>query len=87
MNSPINTPWKKVVQVRPLENFSLELIWEDNKKSQIGLDELIQKKELLWRLRYPRYFRQVAVDELGGILGPEGEDLSPEFLLHHCCRP
>ncbi|EMS77392.1 DUF2442 domain-containing protein [Desulfotignum phosphitoxidans] len=26
---------------------------------------------------------QVAVDELGGIFWPEGEDLSPEFLLHH----
>jgi hypothetical protein len=59
------------------------LIWEDGMTSVIELNELIQGKEILWRLRYPRYFSQAAVDELGGICWPEGEDLSPEFLLHH----
>lgn len=83
MSCQIKTPWKKVIQVRPLDNFSLELIWEDGMTSVIELSELIHGKKVLWRLRYPRYFSQVAVDELGGICWPEGEDLSPEFLLHH----
>jgi hypothetical protein len=83
MSCQIKTPWKKVIQVRPLDNFSLELIWEDGMTSVIELSELIHGKKVLWRLRYPRYFRQAAVDELGGICWPEGEDLSPEFLLHH----
>ena len=83
MNSQIKTPWKKVLHVHPLDNFRLELIWEDDRKSVIELNELIHGKKILWRLRYPRYFNQVNVDELGGICWPEGEDLSPDFLLHH----
>jgi hypothetical protein len=83
MNCQIKTPWKKVIHVHPLDNFCLELIWEDGMTSVIELNELIHGKKILWRLRYPRYFNQVAVDQLGGIFWPEGEDLSPDFLLHH----
>lgn len=83
MNSQIKTPWKKVIRVRPMENFSLELVWEDNHHSRIELDELIRTKNVLWRLRYPQYFKQVTVDVLGGICWPEGEDLSPDFLSHY----
>lgn len=83
MNFHIKTPWKKVIHVHPGDDFSLELIWEEDRRSTIELNELIHKKEILWRLRYPGYFKQVTVDELGGICWPEGEDLSPNYLLHH----
>lgn len=83
MNSQLNTPWKKVVEVNPRDDFSLELIWEDANRSEIKLDRLIHEKDLLWRLRYPRYFKQVTTDVLGGVAWPEGEDLSPAFLAHH----
>ncbi len=83
MSFHIKTPWKKVTHVHPRDDFSLELIWEDGIKAVIDLKELIHAKDVLWRLRYPKYFSQVAIDDLGGIFWPEGEDLSPDFLLHH----
>ena len=83
MNSPLKTPWKKVVSVFPCENFSLELKWEDGHRTRISLHNRIVKRDIFWRLRNPRYFRQVSVDPLGGICWPEGDDLSPNYLASH----
>jgi hypothetical protein len=41
MSCQIKTPWKKVIHVHPLDNFCLELIWEDGMTSVIELNELI----------------------------------------------
>ncbi|SLM33171.1 conserved hypothetical protein [Desulfamplus magnetovallimortis] len=86
MNSQLKTPWKKVIAVSPLHNFSLELQWEDGKKTRLCLDPRIYEKDIFWRLRNPRYFAQVSVDPLGGICWPEGEDLSPNFLSHNSVK-
>ncbi|CAN2039230.1 DUF2442 domain-containing protein [Candidatus Magnetomoraceae bacterium gMMP-15] len=83
MNSRLKTPWKKVVSVFPKENFSLELEWENAKRTRLCLESRIKEKDIFWRLRNPRYFRQVSVDPLGGICWPEGEDLSPNYLEHY----
>jgi len=83
MNSPVKTPWKKVVSVFPGENYSLELKWEDGRRTKLFIQSRIMEREIFWRLRNPRYFRQVSVDPLGGICWPEGEDLSPNYLAQH----
>ncbi|MEN8220792.1 MAG: DUF2442 domain-containing protein [Pseudomonadota bacterium] len=36
-----------------------------------------------WRLKAFRYFRQVAIDPLGGLCWPEGEDISPTKILDY----
>ncbi len=81
MNSQIKTPWKKVVAVHPLSNFTLKLEWEDGRQDLIDLAPLIREREMLWRLRTYRYFKQVSIDPLGGIFWPQGEDIAPGFLL------
>lgn len=83
MNSQLKTPWKKVVSVFPGEHFSIELRWEDGRRTKLLLQRRIEERDIFWRLRNPRYFRQVSVDPLGGIRWPEGEDLSPNYLAQH----
>jgi hypothetical protein len=85
MSSQLKTPWEKVVSVLPGENFSLELKWEDGHRTKLFLQSRIIERDILWRLRNPRYFRQVSVDPLGGICWPEGEDFSPNYLAQNSC--
>ncbi len=83
MSSQLKTPWKKVIAVFPKKNFSLNIEWEDGKRTKFKLQSLINKNDTLWRLRNPRYFCQVYVDLLGGIAWPDGEDFSPDYLKNH----
>ncbi len=83
MNSPLKTPWKKVAAVSAQDNFRLELEWEDGQQTRLSLQRQIEQRDILWRLRNPRYFKQAAVDPLGGIFWPEGEDFSADYLKHH----
>ncbi|KAA3662484.1 MAG: DUF2442 domain-containing protein [Calditrichaeota bacterium] len=80
MSSQLKTPWEKVVFVEPENDAVLRLKWEDGRQSKIDLSTRIYERDIFWRLRNPRYFKQVSVDKLGGICWPEGEDLSPEYL-------
>ncbi len=82
MNCRINTPWKQVVSVIACEDFVLELKWEDGLKTKVSLKSRINEREIFWRLRNPRYFKQVSVDPIGGICWPEGEDLSAKNLAN-----
>jgi hypothetical protein len=83
MNSVIKTPWLKPVSVKSIENYSLKVIWEDGTDNIIYIGELIKKREAFWRLRNPRYFKQVQIDPIGGIYWPQGEDISPEIIKHY----
>ena len=65
MNSQIKTPWEKVVSVSTEDNFTLVLKWEDGHQSTISLESRIKARDIFWRLRNPRYFKQVSVDPLG----------------------
>ncbi len=82
MNSPLKTPWKKIISVTPVKNFTLKLSWDDSTESVINLEQEIYGKDALWRLRYPRYFSMVKIDPLGGLSWPEGEDFCPEYLAY-----
>lgn len=84
MNSQVNTPWLKVVRVTPLEDFQLLVELENGQQMRLTLKKLIQNREHYWRLRNPRYFRQVQIDPLGGIIyWTEGEDLAPDGLQRY----
>ena len=83
MNLPVETPWPQAVQVIPLEQQRLRVWMKDGRVLVLDLGSLIRRREVYWRLRQDRYFRQVGVDPIGGICWPEGEDLAPEGLEHY----
>lgn len=79
MNSAIKTPWMKVVVVEATEPGLLRVQWENGTTRVLDIRHLLER-DLFWRLRQFRYFRQVGIDELGGLCWPEGEDLAPDGL-------
>ena len=80
MNSQVKTPWAKVTSIIPLEDYQLQIVLDSSQQMVLDLKDLIESKENYWRLRNPRYFRQVKIDPLGGIFWSEGEDLAPDGL-------
>ncbi len=83
MNSASNIPWKKAVSAVPHKNYRILLTMEDGEKSELDLTPLITKRESFWRLKNFRYFRKVALDPLGGLCWPEGEDISPGRIYYY----
>jgi len=83
MNSQVKTPWIKAITVQPLDDYQLHIVLENGDQMLLELKPLIEKKECYWRLKNPRYFRQVKTDLLGGICWPEGEDLAPDGLARY----
>lgn len=86
MNSQVKTPWLKAVSILPLDNFRLQVEFENGQEMILNLRTLIQNREHYWRLRNSRYFRQVYIDILGGICWPEGEDLAPDGLERYLAK-
>jgi len=85
MNSTVKTPWKKANQVwvDNENNYQLHLMMEDGEKFKLDLSPLLKSRNAFWRLKAFRYFRQVAIDPLGGLYWPEGEDISPTKMLDY----
>ncbi len=83
MNSAINTPWKKAVGVEPSKDYRVHVTMEDDETFELDLTNLITNRESFWRLKNERYFRKVAVDPLGGLCWPGGEDISPTRIFHY----
>ncbi len=79
MNSAVKTPWIKVTQVAASDLGVLQAVWENGESATLDIRSLLEC-ERFWRLRNIRYFRQVSLDQLGGICWPEGEDLAPDGL-------
>ncbi|RKZ90815.1 MAG: hypothetical protein DRR19_09020 [Candidatus Parabeggiatoa sp. nov. 1] len=50
---------------------------------ELYLTSLLNSRDVFWRLKAFRYFRQVAIDPLGGLYCPEGEDISPTKILDY----
>jgi Protein of unknown function (DUF2442) len=70
---------QKVVSVRPLSDFQLEVTFDD------GTCGIVPLKDRLFGpvfavLNDPACFRQVAVDEFGAVCWPNGADLAPDAL-------
>jgi len=86
MNSAIKTPWKKAVSAEPHKDFRLLVTMENGEKLDLDLTPLIANRESFWRLKNFRYFRKVAVDPLGGLCWPGGEDISPTKIPYYATR-
>lgn len=82
MNSLADDP-PRATRVQPLSDHRLQVRFSDGVERVLHLAKLIDSREVFWRLRQERYFRQVSTDPLGGICWPEGEDLAPEGLLRY----
>ncbi|QTA77975.1 DUF2442 [Desulfonema limicola] len=83
MNSQINTPWKKAISAEAHKGYQLHVMMEDDEKLYLDLTPLITKREAFWRLKNFRYFSKVAIDPLGGLCWPGGEDISPSRIPHY----
>jgi hypothetical protein len=86
MNSQVKTPWAKVTSVIHLDDYQIQIVLDNGQHMVLDLKDLIESKENYWRLRNPRYFRQVKIDPLGGIFWSEGEDLAPDGLERYLKR-
>ena len=68
------------MEVIPLSGLRLQVRLTDDQELTLNLEPLIQSRDAYWRLRQESYFRQVSIDQIGGICWPEGEDLAPDGL-------
>jgi hypothetical protein len=68
-----------VVSVRPLDNYQLELTFEDGTSGVVSLKDRLFGP-VFEPLRDPALFRQVSVDEFGAVCWPNGADLAPDAL-------
>ena len=69
----------RVVSVEPLENDLLEIEFADELRKVIDIRPFIGKG-ISVALADESYFRQVALEEGGGIAWPNGYDFCPNFL-------
>ncbi|MBM2816480.1 MAG: uncharacterized protein HW421_3242 [Ignavibacteria bacterium] len=71
---------KKIINVTPLDNYKLELIFENESISTI-IDILsFIDKGIALELKNPAFFKQVSIESGGGIVWPNGYDFCPNFL-------
>jgi hypothetical protein len=70
---------EKVIAVKPLEDFLLEIKFEDGLKKKVDIKPFIGKG-ISAALKNELYFRQVVLEDGGGIAWPNGYDFCPNFL-------
>jgi len=68
-----------VVSVRPLDDFQLEVRFDDGTCGVVSLKERLFGP-VFEPLRESALFRQVSVDEFGAVCWPNGADLAPDAL-------
>jgi hypothetical protein len=69
----------KVVSVKPLENYLLEIEFADGFRKVIDIQSFIGKG-ISAALKDEAYFRQVKLEDGGGIAWDNGYDFCPNFL-------
>jgi hypothetical protein len=69
----------KVISVKPLENFLLEIEFADGIRKIIDIRPFIGHG-ISAALKDEAYFRQVSLEDGGGIAWPNGYDFCPNFL-------
>jgi hypothetical protein len=69
----------KVTSVKPLENYLLEIEFADGLRKVIDIHPFIGKG-ISSALKDTAYFRQVSLEDGGGITWPNGYDFCPNFL-------
>ncbi len=68
-----------VVSVRPLENYLIEIQFADGLRKVINIQPFIGKG-ISAALKDESYFRQVTLEDGGGIAWDNGYDFCPNFL-------
>jgi hypothetical protein len=69
----------KVKKVRPLENYRLEVEFEDGSYGVVDIKESLYGP-VFEPLKAPDFFQKAEVDEYGVICWPNGADLAPDSL-------
>jgi len=69
----------KVVSVKALDNYVLEIEFEDGLRKIIDIHPFIGEG-ISAALKDEAYFRQVKLEDGGGIVWPNGYDFCPNFL-------
>jgi hypothetical protein len=69
----------KVISVKPLEDYLLEIGFSDGIRKVIDIRPFIGRG-ISAALQDKAYFRQVALEDGGGIAWPNGYDFCPNFL-------
>jgi hypothetical protein len=70
---------QRVVSVRPLDEYSLDIAFDDGTHGVISLRDRLFGP-IFEPLRDPAVFRQVFVDTFGAVSWPNGADLAPDAL-------
>ena len=70
---------RRVVSVRPLDDYRLAVKFDDGTHGTVSLRDRLFGP-VFEPLRDPDVFRQVLVDEFGAIAWPNGADLAPDAL-------
>jgi hypothetical protein len=83
MTSASKTPWKKAVGAKPHQGYRLHVIMENDEALDLDMTTLITQRESFWRLKNFTYFQKVAVDPLGGLCWPGGEDIAPTRIPYY----
>jgi hypothetical protein len=72
---------KDIVAVTPLEEYKLQLRFEDGAEGVVDLASHLSFRGIFEPLNNLAYFRQVRVDpDLGTVVWPNGADLDPDVL-------
>ncbi len=69
----------KVISVKPLQTYLLEIGFEDGFRKVIDIKPFIERG-ISAALKDENYFHQVALEDGGGITWPNGFDFCPNFL-------
>ncbi len=70
---------EKVSQIKVLDNYQLEVIFNDGVKGIISLSARLFGP-VFEPLKDPAFFAQAKIDEFGVITWPNGADLAPDAL-------
>ncbi|MDD5091048.1 MAG: DUF2442 domain-containing protein [Candidatus Wallbacteria bacterium] len=75
--------YHEITHFRMLENFSLELTFENGKAGIVDLSGYAEKGGVFSNFKDAEYFRKVDLNkELGVLCWPGGVDIAPETLYH-----
>ena len=70
---------EKITQVKALDNYRLEVIFNDGVRGVISLADRLFGP-VFEPLKDPAFFAKVGVDEFGAVAWPNGADLAPDAL-------
>jgi hypothetical protein len=73
---------ENVIEVKPLDNFCLWIKFEDDFTSAVDIKPFINKG-ISSKLADEKYFKNVKIDEFGGISWENGFDFCPNFLREY----